>query len=226
MICQRVESIGTSIQGRPILAYVFGSGARSVIYTGAIHGNEQSTRALMFRWIEELEQNSRSIPADISVVVVPVINPDGIASGSRVNAANVDLNRNFETGNWQKDITTVTNTPFPGGGGAAAMSEPEVRAIAGLVSRLRPSLVLSYHSIGGVLQANMAGQSTAKAVQYSALSGYKNATGGKVFDYEISGTADDYYREKLGIGSIVIELGSHLYHQFERNQRAMWAMMQ
>lgn len=226
MICHTVQTIGYSAKGRAINAYTFGSGPTAVIYTGAIHGNELGTRSLMLKWIDELEVNARSIPADKTVVVVPTINPDGVAAGIRMNGRNVDLNRNFGTSDWQKDITTVSNTPFPGGGGGSAMSEPESRAIAGLVGRLRPQLVLSYHSIGGLLQANQAGDSNARARQYSALSGYSNETGSSTtFEYAITGTADDYYAQQYGVGSIVIELGSHLYHQFERNQTAMWAML-
>jgi predicted deacylase len=225
-ICYTVGSIGTSSKGRAITAYYFGNGPSTVVYTGAIHGNEISTRSLMLRWIDELEANARAIPADKNVVIVPAINPDGVASGARVNGNNIDLNRNFGTNDWKKDITTVTNAPFPGGGGPSAMSEPETRAIAGLVSRLRPRLVLSYHSIGSVAAANQTGNSSSLASTYANLSGYSNATGsGTTFEYAISGTADDYYGEKLGVPSILIELGSHTYNQFERNQKAMWAML-
>lgn len=227
-VCHTVGSIGSSAGGRSISAYYFGNGPSTVVYTGAIHGDETSTRSLMLRWIDDLEANARSIPANKSVVVVPAINPDGVASGRRTNKNNVDLNRNFGTADWRKDITTVTNAPFPGGGGASPMSEPETRAIAGLVSRLRPQLVLSYHSIGGVVAANQSGISSARTGTYSSLSGYRNATGstGSVFEYAVSGTADDYYAERLGVASILVELGSHSYHQFERNQKAMWAMLQ
>jgi len=225
-ICHSVGTIGYSSKGRPITAYTFGNGPSTIVYTGAIHGNEVSTRSLMLRWIDELESNARAIPADKTIVVVPVINPDGVASGSRTNANNVDLNRNFATADWKSDITTVSNAPFPNGGGATSMSEPESKAIGAFIARLSPRLVLSYHSIGGVVIANQAGISNAYTQTYVGLSGYRNATGsGSTFDYSISGTADDYYAEKLGVASIVIELGSHTYHQFERNQKAMWAMM-
>lgn len=226
MLCHTVGTIGYSSKGRTIRAYYFGSGASAVVYTGAIHGNESSTKALMDKWIAELEANARSIPANISVVVVPIVNPDGYAAGTRTNGNNVDLNRNFGTSDWRKDITTVTNAPFPGGGGDAPMSQPETKAIASLVSRVGARLVLSYHSIGGVLMANQAGSSTSYARTYSSLSGYGNATGSSsTFEYSVSGTADDYYAEKLGVPSILVELGSHTYHQFERNQKAMWAML-
>ena len=226
MICHTVSTIGYSAKGRAINAYYFGSGGSAVVYTGAIHGNETSTKSLMDKWIADLEANARAIPAGISIVVVPIINPDGYATGTRTNGNNIDLNRNFGTNDWKKDITTVTNAPFPGGGGDAPMSQPETKAIASLVSRVGARLVLSYHSIGGVLAANQVGNSSAYARTYSGLSGYRNTTGSTTtFEYAVSGTADDYYGEKLGVPSILIELGSHTYHQFERNQKAMWAML-
>lgn len=227
MICHEITVIGYSYQGRAITAYHFGSGPVTTIYTGAIHGDERSTRDLMYQWINHLEVNARSIPADKSVIVVPQINPDGVAAGTRTNARNVDLNRNFATNDWQKDVTDVYNNPFPGGGGQSPMSEPETQAIAALVSQRRPALVLSYHSIGGLLVANQAGSSTSRAATYSQLSGYYNATGqSSPFEYGISGTADDWYAQKLGVASVLIELGSHTYHQFGRNKDAMWAMLQ
>lgn len=227
MVCHTIATIGYSRQGRPINAYYFGSGPASIVYTGAIHGSELSTQRLMYQWIDYLETNARRIPASRTIVIVPQINPDGIAAGARVNAHNVDLNRNFATSDWQKDITDIYNQPFPGGGGEAPMSEPETQAIAGLVQQLRPELVLSYHSIGGLVLANGVGVSPAKTATYSQLSGYYNATGqSSPFEYGISGTADTWYAERVGVASIVIELGSHSYSQFSRNVDAMWAMLQ
>lgn len=225
--CHTTSLVGYSKNGRAITAYEFGNGSRTVLFVGAIHGNERSTYSLMSRWIQELEARAREIPADKKIVVVPQINPDGLARGSRLNANSVDLNRNFATGDWKKDITTVGNQPFPGGGGDSPLSEPESKAMAALASRLRPELTLSYHSIGGLLAANQAGRSSELARTYSSLSGYRNTTGqtSTTFEYAISGTWDDYLAEKLGLGSILIELGSHSYHQFERNQAAMWAMV-
>src|SRR5690606_21354989 len=106
---------------------------------------------LMERWIQELDANPGRIPADKRIIIVPAINPDGVAAGARVNARNVDLNRNFATGDWLKDIQHTNGSAFPGGGGEAPMSEPEVQAIANFVAHMRPALVLSYHSIGGMV---------------------------------------------------------------------------
>jgi predicted deacylase len=227
VLCHTVGSIGYSVAGRPINAYYFGNGPKTVIYTGAIHGNEVGTKYLMDRWVQDLEANARSIPGDKSVIVVPQLNPDGVAAGTRTNRHNVDLNRNFAVSDWRKDITDVNNRPFPGGGGEAPMSEPETRAIASLVSRTRPVFVMSFHSIGGVLAANQAGDSVSRAGIYSQMSGYRNTTGqtAETFDYSITGTADDWYAETLGVSSVLVELSSHTSAQFDRNQKALWRML-
>jgi len=226
-LCHTVRTIGYSSRGRAINAYYFGNGGSAVLYTGAIHGSESNTRDLMRQWIDYLEANARSIPADKTVVVVPEINPDGVAARTRTNARNVDLNRNFATGDWKKDITTVNNQPFAGGGGESPMSEPETRAIAGLASQLRPRIILSFHSVGGVVAANQAGDSGARASQYASLSGYGNVTGSSdsTFEYSVTGTADDWYAQQLGVPSILVELSSSYSSQFSRNQKAMWAML-
>lgn len=227
MLCYTVTTIGASAQGRAINAFHFGDSGPAIVYTGAIHGNEASTKFLMDRWIQELDANPSKIPAGKRVIVIPAINPDGLARGSRVNSRNVDLNRNFATSDWQKDIQHTNGSAFPGGGGEAPMSEPETNVIANFIAQQRPLLVLSYHSVGNMVISNQAGQANARAQQYSQLSGYRlSGGGGGEFGYHIGGTADDYYREKLGVPSILIELGSHSYHQFDRNHQAMWAMLQ
>jgi len=224
-ICYSTMTIGYSAGGRPITAYLFGSGARTVLYTGSIHGNEISAKRLMEAWINELEANARSIPADKQIVVVPAINLDGVAANRRNNNNNVDLNRNFDTTDWQKDITTPSNQPLENGGGTAPMSEPETRALATFTSQLGPRLTLSYHSIAGYAIANEAGDSASLAGSYAQMTGYRNMTGnGGAFDYSTSGTYDDWIAQKLGLPSILIELASSTNSEFSRNKAALWAM--
>jgi predicted deacylase len=225
-ICYTVRSIGASRQGRAITATTFGAGAKTILFTGAIHGNEISSRNLMNLWINELDANARSIPAGVRVVVIPTINPDGVAANSRYNAAGVDLNRNFDTSDWKKDVETVNGTPLPNGGGATRASEPETQAMVNITRELRPVLTMSYHSSASYAIANTCGNSGGLASAYAQITGYRNMTGvSGAFAYQITGTYDDWICERLGLASVLIELASSTNAEFSRNRAAMWAMV-
>ena len=88
--------------------------------------------------------------------------------------------------------------------------------------------MLSYHAVGSVAIANQAGDSASLANTYARTVGYSNGTGNssEIFTYEITGTYDDWLRERLGVPSIVVELGSYSYRNFAHHQPAMWAMIE
>jgi hypothetical protein len=224
-LCYTVRTIGYSRQGRAINAFVFGSGGKTVLYTGAIHGNEQSSRLLMNAWINELDVNARSIPAGTRIVVIPSVNPDGVAINSRYNAVNVDLNRNYDTSDWQKDVQTVNGDPLPGGGGSSPGSEPETQALMAYTIELAPSLTMSYHSSASYAIGNQCGNSASLADTYAKLTGSRNMTGvSGAFSYQITGTYDDWICEQLGRASVLIELATSTSSEFSRNKAALWAM--
>jgi protein MpaA len=74
-------------------------------------------------------------------MVIPCVNPDGLALATRKNAGQVDINRNWPTENW-------TNSPQtdPYHGGAWPASEPETQAILNVMTTLRPKAVISFHT--------------------------------------------------------------------------------
>lgn len=223
--CYTVSTIGYSTRGRAINAYYFGNGSSTVLFVGAIHGNEASSSYILRDWIAYLDTNARSIPTDRQIVVVPTVNPDGLTANSRMNANGVNLNRNFTTADWQKDIND-TGGAVANGGGAEPMSENETKALANLTAQLQPRLVLSYHAVGSVTIGNGRGVSGALAGTYASMVGYSNGTGNssEIFTYEISGTYDDWVAERLNVPSIVVELGSYTYRNFDHHRPAMWKL--
>lgn len=227
-ICYTVTTIGYSAKGRAITAYRFGSGPQVILYVGATHGNERGSYLLMSAWIDELETKARSIPADKTIVVIPALNRDGLAVNSRRNANNVDLNRNFPTADWKKDVTMPGGEVAAGGGGASPLSEPESKALASYTQSLAPRLVLTYHSVGGFVTPNETGVSGVYAAIYSRLSGYYvslKSNAGTTFEYDVTGAYEDWLYEQPGIPAILVELGSHTASESGRNFAAQWAIM-
>ena len=135
---QRID-IGQSVHGRPIVA--FKSGPRQapleVVVVGAIHGDETAGMRITRRLIQ-----APPIPG-VRLFVVPTINPDGVAAGTRGNAHGVDLNRNFPY-QWQ---------PLDGGeySGPRPLSEPEAWAAYGFIYLIRPDVTIWFHQPFGLI---------------------------------------------------------------------------
>lgn len=224
--CYTTSTIGYSARGRAIQAYHFGNGGEAILFVGGIHGNEQSSSLILQDLVKDLDTKARAIPAQRQVVIVPTLNPDGYAANSRNNTNNVNLNRNFATSDWTQDLDD-TNGAVKGGGGSGPMSEPETKAIASLSQQLRPRFVLSYHAVGSVVIGNTAADAGTRAAQYAAAVGYRNGTGkdAEIFDYAITGTYDDWLAQRLGVPSMIVELGSYGYRDYGHHKQAMWSVI-
>lgn len=224
-VCHTTSVYGYSVQGRALVGYYLGSGGSTTLYVGAIHGNESSSSGLMKSWVDHLEANP-ALYEGKRVVVVPTINPDGVARGTRTNARGVNLNRNFPTANWVSDIND-TDGQHIGGGGSVPLSEPEASALAVLTTNLRPRLLLSFHAVGSLVIGDPGGYSAGYASRYASMVGYRDATGqGGTFEYDITGAYEDWTYTKQNIPSIVVELGSYSYYNFAHHRAALEAMLQ
>lgn len=107
---------------------------------GAFHGDEPESAELCFRILSELHSDT-SFLLGLNIGVVPIVNPDGLLLNTRKNANQVDINRNFETRNWE---ASEVNEHYHGG--AFPFSEPESRLIARLIQQVNPRLILTYHT--------------------------------------------------------------------------------
>lgn len=224
-VCHTTSVYGYSVRGRALIAYTFGTGGPTTMYVGAIHGNEPSSSGLMRAWTDDLEANP-GLYSGRRVVVVPTINPDGVAANTRTNAHGVNLNRNFPTDGWVSDIND-TDGYHAGGGGSAPLSEPEAQALAGLTTSLHPRLLLSFHAVGSLVTGDPGGYSAGYAAKYASMVGYSDTTynSGGGFDYDITGAYESWTAAQQGIPSMVIELGSYGYYSFSHHQAALRAML-
>jgi murein peptide amidase A len=127
--------IGYSVRGRPIVAYERGDPTAPVtLVVGVIHGTEPAGLAV----IKQLR--TMPLPHGVHLWLVPTINPDGLAAGTRQNAHGVDLNRNWPV-DWKHN-----GVPWDGYySGPRPMSEPENRAMRSFILRIKPALTIWYH---------------------------------------------------------------------------------
>ncbi len=174
LVADRVDTIGTTVEGRPIWGLEIGKRAsgpdpRPVVALNALtHAREPEGMQAVFYFIDDLLARYGTDPFATYLLehrrihIVPVVNPDGyaynqtIAPGgggawrkNRVNNGSsfgVDLNRNFSV-HWGFD--NVGSSPTPSSDayrGPAAFSEPESRAQRDLHAALRPRTGLSFHT--------------------------------------------------------------------------------
>ncbi len=219
-------TLGFSVENRPITAYRFGTGDRIVVLVGGIHGGwEANTVTLMDEFRAHFTTNPADLPASTSLVIIPALNPDGITRGrtveGRFNANRVDLNRNWgcdwsPQAQWRDQLVSA---------GSAPMSEPETRALAAYLHRLRPAALLSFHSAAnGVYRGTCAGdhgsalltQIFGQAAPYPYQSTFAA--------YPVTGTLADW-ADGEGIAAADVELINSTNTDFERNLRGVRAVL-
>ncbi|MFH1419799.1 MAG: M14 family zinc carboxypeptidase [Planctomycetota bacterium] len=127
-------TVGESVEGRPIECIVFGSGEDVVLIMATIHGSEPAGTPLVRRLADYLTKRTALLEGRC-VVLMPVANPDGMATGNRKNVHGVDINRNFPASNFHGSTDH----------GSTALSEPESRAIHDVMQRYRPDRIISLH---------------------------------------------------------------------------------
>jgi hypothetical protein len=138
----RMSEIGRSIQGRPIRAITFGTGPTTVLLWSQMHGDESTaTMALtdLLTWMTQsspLQPELRDrIAKSLTVVMVPMLNPDGAEIFQRENAVGVDVNRD-----------------------AAKLATPEARALKALRDSIKPQFGFNLHDQGGRILSGRSGR--------------------------------------------------------------------
>jgi protein MpaA len=130
---RRSMTIGRTVDGRPITVVETGDfdSPDKLLVVGCIHGNECAGTAIAGRLSHGIP------PRELDLWIVPDLNPDGAAAGTRNNAHGVDLNRNFRW-RWRPLAGVYYSGPY-------ALSEPESRAAAKLILTVRPRVSIWFH---------------------------------------------------------------------------------
>jgi hypothetical protein len=92
----RVKTIGKSVLDKPIYSVEYGIGPIKVLIWSQMHGNESTTTKGLFDFFNYLSSDtdfSKEIYSKYTLYCIPILNPDGAEAYTRVNANEIDLNR-------------------------------------------------------------------------------------------------------------------------------------
>ena len=120
--------------------------APKILVFSLIHGDETPAGSVGRLWMERLHE----IDPRNSWRIIPILNPDGVLKKTRTNGNNVDLNRNFPTGDWEalaqqywKSKTDSNPRRYPGDQGG---SEPETKCALKHIEDYKPDFTVSIHT--------------------------------------------------------------------------------
>ncbi|MCZ6836622.1 MAG: DUF2817 domain-containing protein [Planctomycetota bacterium] len=184
---------GYSVEGRPIERWSFGTGDEYVLIIASIHGDEAAGTPLLHRFARHLAANPETLEGLGRVVLVPQVNPDGVADKRRHNSQGVDLNRNFPTSNFQSRQRH----------GDEPLSQPESRALYDLIQREKPRRVISIHQPVGCIDYDGPERARGLAIAMSEASDLPVQKLGAR-----PGSLGSYVGLELGIPIITLELPS------------------
>ena len=119
------EISGYSVLNQPIHAVKFGTGPRKILIWSQMHGNEStSTKGLLdyLHFLNTDKEAYNEIASRFTIVVIPMLNPDGAKQYTRENANGVDLNRD-----------------------ASNCTQPESVVLRNLVTQFQPDYCFNFH---------------------------------------------------------------------------------
>ena len=120
-----ISRVGLSVEERPIYSFKFGNGPIKILLWSQMHGNEStSTKALFdcFNLFKNGSKITEHILNKCTLVVIPILNPDGAERYTRINANLIDLNRD-----------------------AQDLSQPESKVLREVYNNFKPDFCFNLH---------------------------------------------------------------------------------
>ena len=84
-----VQTVGSSVLGKPIYVVKLGRGPKKVFYSASIHANEWITSSVLMKFVEDYcvsyvrgsnlyNHSIRNLFRSTSIYIMPMVNPDGV----------------------------------------------------------------------------------------------------------------------------------------------------
>jgi hypothetical protein len=134
-----IIEVGSSVNGLPIHSITFGSGHKKILMWSQMHGNESTTTKAIFDMLNVFLGDSnvvQHILKHCTICIIPMLNPDGAKAYSRLNANQIDLNRD-----------------------AQDLSQPESKALRRVFYDFKPDFCYNLHGQRTIFSAGNVGNS-------------------------------------------------------------------
>jgi hypothetical protein len=216
-----ISEVGQSIEGRPIHSITWGSGDVHLMFWTQMHGNESTATRAVFDFLNLIQEEQfaeffKNLEQQVTLKIIPVVNPDGMVRYQRRNALNIDPNRD-----------------------ASRLSTPEMQVLFSQIKAFEPHWCFNMHdqrnlfNVGGTNEPaclSFLSPSTAdgkrsknqnEAMQMIAcihkqLNDFIPGKMGR-FTHEYYPTASGDNLQNLGFRTILVESGGYR-NDIERNQ--------
>ena len=142
----RVVGRGSSAEGRPLLALAAGTGPEKVLLWSQMHGDEPTATSALVDLLSHLvatrdEPATAHLLSRLTLLVLPMLNPDGAVRNDRRNAQGIDINRD-----------------------AVELQTPEGRFLKAVRDEHSPAAGFNLHNQGALVTAGRSGPQAALAV--------------------------------------------------------------
>lgn len=209
-----VEEVGSSFEGRPIYRLKIGRGDTRVMLWSQMHGDEPTATPALF---DLLNYMLAPVQADwragwmdkLTLVIVPMLNPDGAERNIRHNAQSFDINRD-----------------------AKALQSPEGRTLMAVAQSFKPHFGFNLHDQSRHYGVGQSGKMATISVLAPAYNEAREVNGSRKRAMQLIGSLteavspmigenlakyDDTYSyrafgdtfSEMGISTILIESGAH-----------------
>ena len=160
-VCSGVtwKADGKSNQGWPLVYAEFGDfkterGQKNntTLVLAMVHPDEVTPLFIGIELASLLKDNPKMIEDGSRVIIAPLVNPDGFfrQPKTRTNAHGVDVNRNFDTQDWEAQAQAEWKKKFHSdprrNPGAKGGSELETQFQKRMIEKFKPDKILSIHS--------------------------------------------------------------------------------
>ncbi|WP_416305516.1 M14 metallopeptidase family protein [Neptunicella sp. SCSIO 80796] len=207
-----VSQVGESAQGRGIYQFKVGKGKTKILMWSQMHGDEPTATGAVFDLLNMIHQRPQWLASwqdEISLYLVPMINPDGAELSQRYNIQDIDINRD-----------------------ARRLQTPEGRVLMSLAKSIKPDFGFNLHDQNAYYGAGNSGNTATISLLAPAFNAAKEVNDSRRRAMQLIGVLkqvgdeiipghmgryDDTFAprafgdnfSKMGISTILIESGAY-----------------